>query len=275
MLPDQIEAAARRRFVKWDAQLWRFVLDGPALALAQGLTRAGLDAARAGALLEGYLGLAAEGIGLGYLFPESSGAQSFLTQAFYRLLPAALPGQPPEAAARALADTWNLGENLERSPAWLRRLFVRLTPGPESLLDLERLVADVEARALRPPAQRLAGSWTLHWLHVAEDDPRFLPGAVHFVAPSVACVHDRHRGTAQAGREAVSLGVWLDEKPLLLGAMGCGETPALDPGLDLGLLEEVARRDRRVDSWLAMARNDWRAAVSLETSQFLVALLPS
>lgn len=275
MLPDQIEAAARRRFVKWDAQLWRFVLDGPALALAQGLTRSGLDAARAGALLEGYLGLAAEGIGLGYLFPESSGAQSFLTQAFYRLLPAALPGQPPEAAARALADTWNLGENLERSPAWLRRLFVRLTPGPESLLDLERLVADVEARALRPPAQKLAGSWALHWLHLAEDDPRFLPGAVHFVAPSVACVHDRHRGTAQAGREGVSLGVWLDEKPLLLGAMGCGETPALDPGLDLGLLEEVARRDRRVDSWLAMARNEWRAAVSLETSQFLVALLPA
>ena len=275
MLPEEIEAAARRRFVKWDAQLWRFVLDGPALALARGLARAGLDERRAGALLESYLRLAAEGIGLGYLFPGSSGAQSFLTQAFYRLLPEALPQQAPESAARALATAWNLGENLERSPAWLRRLFVRLTAGPEALLDLERLVAEVEARALRPPAKRLEGTWALHWLHLAEEDPRFLPGAVHFVAPTVACVHDRHRGTAQAGREGVSVGVWLDEKPLLLGAMGCGETPALDPGLDLPLLEGLARRDRRVDSWLAMARNDWRAAVSLETSQFLVALLPA
>lgn len=275
MLPDELEREARQRFVKWDAQLWRFVLEGPALRLAQGLTRAGLDEARSKALLESYLRLAAEGIGLGYLFPESSGTQSFLTQAFYRLLPEALPGQPPEAAARTLASAWNLGENLERSPAWLRRLFVRLTAGADALSDLERLVADVTARALQPPARRLEGAFTLHWVHLAEEDGRFLPGAVHFVAPTVACVHDRHRGTAQAGREGVSMGVWLDEQPLLLGALGCGETPALDPGLDLALLESLTRQDRRVDSWLAMARNEWRAAVSLETSQFLVALLPA
>lgn len=275
MLPDELERQARQRFVQWDAQLWRFVLAGPALKLAQGLHRAGLDAARSGALLESYLRLAAEGIGLGYLFPESSGAQSFLTQAFYRLLPEALPAQPPEAAARTLAAAWNLGENLERSPAWLRRLFVRLTAGAGALSDLERLVKDVTARALEPPARKLEGAFTLHWVHLAEEDGRFLPGAVHFVAPTVACVHDRHRGAAQAGREGVSMGVWLDEKPLLLGAMGCGETPALDPGLDLALLESLTRQDQRVDSWLAMARNDWRAAVSLETSQFLVALLPA
>ena len=44
---------------------------------------------------------------------------------------------------------------------------------------------------------------------------------------------------------------------------------------DLALLEALSGRDPRAVEWLAMARNDWRAGVSLVTSQFLVALRPA
>ncbi len=94
-------------------------------------------------------------------------------------------------------------------------------------------MTDVTARAREPPARRLEGAFALHWLHVAED--RALPAGRGALRGADGGLRPRpHRGAAQAGREASSMGVWLDEKPLLLGAMGCGETPALDPGLDLG-----------------------------------------
>jgi hypothetical protein len=56
--------------------------------------------------------------------------------------------------------------------------------------------------------------------------------------------------------------------------MGCDEAPAPDPGLRLDLLEELERRQPMAADWRAMAANEWRAAVTLETSQYLVALLP-
>lgn len=273
-LAAQLAAEARLRFAKWDAELWDELVNGPAATLAQGLRQARAPEAEAQQLGESYLRLACEGIGLGYLFRESTDARSFLTLAFYHLLPEALPGLPAERRASTLAECWNLGENLERAPLWLGRIFVRLVGAGQSLGNLQALAQDVERRALEAPAARLGANFELRWVHLADEDRRFLPGALHFAAPTVVCVHDRHRGTPQAGREAATLGVWLDQQPLTLGPLHCQEVPPADPGLDLELLESVARRDPRAGDWQAMAKNEWRAALSLETSQFLVALLP-
>jgi hypothetical protein len=270
----QIEAEARRRFVHWDPALWSALVGGPAHELAAALERAGQPPERSGPLLESYLRLACEGIGQGLIVPASAGASTFTTLAWTRLLPDSLASLPPGRQAGALADCWNLGENLEASPFWLRRLFLRSCAGLTGVADLPALVERVERKATKPPARRLGSSFESRWVPLAEDDRRFLPGALHFLAPSVICVHDRHRGAA-GDRDAGTAGVFLDDPPLALGAMGCDQQPANDPGLDMDLLEALSRRDPRVDDWHAMAANDWWAAVTLTTSQFLVVLAPT
>jgi len=270
----ELERAARRRFVRWDGSLWKEIVGGPARALTDSLHAAGLPEAHSSSLLENYLRLACEGIGLGYLFPTSAGATSFFTLAWTRLIPRGLASLPPERQAAALADCWNLAENLESSPVWLRRMFLRLCDGGQTLGSLPSLVADVARRALEPPDQTLSEAGEIAWIAVSDEDRCFLPGALHFVAPTVVCVHDRLR-TAEEGTDAVSVGVWLSKPALALGPMPCKEAPknGIDP--DFALLEDLARRDRRAADWFDMARNEWRAAVTLDTSQFLVALLPA
>ncbi len=269
-----LEQAARRRFVRWDDSLWREIVEGPASALADSLAAAGLPEAHSRSLLENYLRLACEGIGLGYLFPTSAGATGFFTLAWTRLIPRGLASLPPEQQAAALADCWNLGENLESSPLWLRRIFLRLCHHDQSLGSLPSLVADVARRALEAPDRALSGRGEIAWVALSDEDRRFLPGALHFVAPTVVCVHDRLR-TAEGGADAASVGVWLSKPALPLGPMACKEAPKSGADPDLGLLEDLARRDRRASDWFDMARNEWRAAVTLETSQFLVVLLPA
>lgn len=271
-LVTDLEEDARRRFVRWDANLWQGLLSGPAQQLAEALQAAGVPEAQASQVLESYLRLGAEAIGLGYLFPSSVGS-NFFTLAWNELVPRHLAQLPPGRQAATLAACWNLGENLENAPLWLRRIFMRLCAGLGGLDHLEDLVADVSHRALEAPPHRLGDGFALAWVHLASEDHRFLPGSLHFVAPTVACVHDRHR-TAAGGRDAATVGVWLDETPLLLGPMGCQEQPG-DSGLDFSRLEALERQDPRASDWFAMASNEWRAAVTLETSQFLVVLSPA
>ena len=157
----ELEERARKRYVRWDQGFWRRVLDGPARELAASLRAAGTDDAAAQQLLESYLRLACEGIGLGYFFPPELG-EGFFTHAFFRLIPAGLAGVPHQERARALADAWNLGENLEHAPAWWRRMFVRLSDGA-TLGALQALVVRASRDALGEPSARLAGR-TLHLL---------------------------------------------------------------------------------------------------------------
>jgi hypothetical protein len=249
-----IEAEARQRFVRWNAELWSELVE---------------EGRR---LLESYLRLGAEGIGFGHLFPASAG-ENFLTLAWRRMIPRLLPGVPRSRRAQALADCWNLGENLETSPAWLGRIFTRLAPSVSRLERLSELVSSVSEQALGEPSRRLGDTPRVDWVPLAQEDRYFLPGALHFVAPTVVCVHDRARG-AEAGREAPNVGVWLSDAPLSLGTMGCREEPAASSDR-LDLVERLARLDPRATDVLNASANDWRAALTLETSQFLVVLLPS
>jgi hypothetical protein len=268
----ELEGEARRRYARWDNALWRRVLEGPARQLAAALRAAGTPEPATEALLDAYLRLAAEAIGLGYLFPPEVG-EGFLNEAFFRAIPAGLAALPGERRAQALADCWNLGENLEHAPAWWRRMFLRLLGRDgASLASLRGLVERVEREALGEPAARLGERPRLVWIDLGAEDRRFLPGALHFVAPAVLCVHDR-RGHAHAGATP-SVGAWLADPPAVLGPMGCGEAPG--PGSDrLDLVEEVAARDPRAGDALNSAANDWRAGLTLETSQFLLALYPA
>jgi len=263
----ELEERARRRYVRWDQALWQRVIGGPARELAAALRVGGTDDAAAQRLLESYLRLACEGIGLGYMFPPEVG-DGFFTHAFFRLIPAGLAGLPPEKRAQALADCWNLGENLEHAPAWWRRMFVRLSDGA-SLGALQALVVRAARDALGEPGARLSGR-TLHlFVDLGAEDRPFLPGALHFVAPTVVCVHDRHDAST-----ARPLGVWLVDPPLVLGAMGCDASVGLSSDR-LDVVDDLTKQDPRANDVLNSAANEWRVGLTLETSQFLVAVYPA
>jgi hypothetical protein len=233
MAADALEAEARRRFVRWDPRLWRQIVEGPAQALA-------------GAPREAYLRLCCEAVGLGYLFPAAAGREGFFNLAFLELAPLLLPALAPARQVELLALLWNLGENLESAAPWLGRIFVRVCGGLASLDGLEAVVADVERQALGPPTEPLGVDEER--VDLAGEDRRFLPGPLHFVAPTVVCVHDRLRA-------GVSLGVWLAAPPLVLGPMGCGA--------------DVAAAGGDGDAFAAAA-NEWRRATALVTSQRVV-----
>jgi hypothetical protein len=265
----ELEQRARLRYVRWDPVLWGRLVDGPARELASSLRAAGAADASAQGLLESYLRLACEGIGLGYLFPPEVG-ESFLGEAFFRLIPRGLAAVAPEARTQALADCWNLGENLEHAPGWWRRMFLRLLGDGSSLGQLAAHVERASREALGEPNARLEGRARHLFVDLGAEDRRFLPGSLHFVAPTVACVHDRRGEGASAGW---TLGAWLVDPPVVLGPMGCtAEVGASSDRLDL--VDDLAKNDPRTTDVLNSAGNAWRAALTLETSQFLVALYP-
>jgi len=259
---ERLEAAARGRFVRWDPALWREMVQGPAQDLAAGLDGAGAGV-EAAPLVESYLKLVCEAVGLGYLFPASAGRESFFNLAFRTLAPVLVPRLPAEERGRALAGMWNLAENLERAPVWLARIFYRAAWSWRSLASLEGMVAEVARLALDEPSERLGESARTLWVNLGDEDRRFLPGPAHFVAPTVLCVHDRSRA-------AISLGVWIVDEPLSLGPMGCAASPAAEV---VGWWKAIAL-DARFDEPHGGVANPWRAAATLVTSQMVVVRLP-
>ncbi len=269
---DELEANARARFVRWDSALWQELTRGAAQQLGQSLLAAGLSAEEGEELLRAYLQLGAEAVGLGYLYPASAGRQNFFTLAWTDLIPRLLASVPAQERSRVFAQLWNLGENLESAPPWVQRLFWRVGQGLTSLADLETQLRRTSEVALEPPARPLGSRAQGHWVDLSQEDSRFLPGALHFLAPTVVCVHDRHRH-AVAGREAATQGLWLADTPLTLGAMGCRETPE-PASVDSPHLSEALREDPRADAWFATLANEWRTAATLHTSQHVLVFLP-
>ncbi|MCU0724010.1 MAG: hypothetical protein MUC63_10430, partial [Planctomycetes bacterium] len=148
---DRIAREARARFPRWDARLWKEILDGPAAELARALDEDGGPADRSRPALEAYLALAAEAAGLGYLYPRAAGRDNAFSRAWFGWLPQGLAAEPPARRAELLAACWNLAENLERSAPWLQRIFLRRIPEDLSLDRLEDATARVSEELLAAP----------------------------------------------------------------------------------------------------------------------------
>ncbi|AGC41662.1 hypothetical protein MYSTI_00304 [Myxococcus stipitatus DSM 14675] len=271
---DELEAQAQGRYVRWDADLWRELRQGPAQRLAESLSKSGASSTSAAELMRAYLRLGAEAIGLGYLYPATAGRQNFFTLAWSDLVPRLLSGVPESARASTLAQLWNVGENLESAPPWVQRIFHRVSQRLDSLAGIEERLRETATVAMEPPTEKLGDRAQPYLIDLSREDSRFLPGAIHFLAPTVLCVHDRHRH-AVAGREAATQGILLvGDPPIPLGAMGCRETPEVTH-VKTPHLTAMEEHDPRVDAFFATGANDWRAAGTLDTSRFVLVLAPA
>lgn len=260
--------------------MWRGVVEGPAKRLAERLDAADWPSDRTEPVLEAYLKFAAEAVGLGYIYPsEETGRENFFNLAWFDLIPEQLPQLEPERQIEVLSACWNLGENLETRPAWIQQLFMEEADRLEALEDFEERVDAITRKILGEPGATLdweadpAAATQLFWVYFGDAYPRFLPGAVEFLAPGVACVHHRHEGLE--GQPKTSVGVSLVAQPELLGTMRVDEPATETEDGDGDWWRGVASTDEGLTSRYATAANEWRAVCSLDTSQYVVAVLPA
>jgi hypothetical protein len=233
-----------RRFARWDAALYRDLCGGPGARLWKRLK----GKPGGPAVLEAYLGLAVEAIGLGYIdrsgFDAASGKDSPTSQApnlialFWVLkIPRKLAQGSPEAQIASLTRLWNVGEGLLREPPWLNRYVTGALHAIDALDEIEARLTEALEPALTVGApSSFGGPFAVTTIDASKLDELFLPGDMHLAAPAVLCVHDRKR-------EGVHAGVFLRPQ----GASGfLSLTPCLGQAPAEEGLPEVALQENRV-----------------------------
>lgn len=192
-----------RRFAKWDAALYADLCAGPAKRLWKRLASKPSGAA----VLDAYLTLAAEAIGLGYIdragfdaFSEGQPATNLIALCWLDQIPKKSFDGNPKAQIERLAKAWNLGEGLLGEAPWMSRYVTAMLRELASIDQLEvELVRVLEPVLAAPAPSSFHGPFTVSTLDAAQLDDRFLPGEMHLAAPAVLCVHDRKRAGVFAG----------------------------------------------------------------------------
>lgn len=159
-------------------------------------------------------------------------------------------------------------------------MFTRVLADWSDLAGLEAEVQRVGAGLFGDPAKALGGivrhDWV--WLGSAPGESfasRFLPGALYFLAPTVLVVVDRVRQMPGGGPIAQAL--WLpDDGPVVpLGPIPVEKAAPVEwDERSLPLWDALGRTDPRMTFLCATAANRFRAAATLETSQFVVVARP-
>jgi len=193
-----------RRFARWDAALFHDMCEGPARRLWKRI-----HASREGAaVLDAYLALAVEAIGLGYIdragfdaiTKERRAAPNLIALFWIEKIPSKAKKLDPEAQIALLARAWNVGEGVLGEAPWLNRYLAAALHDLGALTDLEAELARVLEPALtvRAPSA-FRGPFAVATLDATDLDDQFLPGEMHLAAPAVLCVHDRKRAGVSAG----------------------------------------------------------------------------
>jgi hypothetical protein len=187
---ERVAAQARAgsaQFSQWDAPRYTALADRVGAALAERLSGQPL----ADRVVDGYLKLLAEAVGLGLL---DQSQPTLLGTLLSRVWPDGLPALAPEARLAALVHGWTVGEALAAEPRWLQACVLLQASAltDPSALDRFLLQALTPALAAARPSTFL-GPYAQTSLSLELSDDLFLPGAVHRAAPSVLCVHDRKR----------------------------------------------------------------------------------
>lgn len=206
------------------------------------------------ALITTWLELGAAGLGAGTYV--AGGAEDPFALLWERLIPDGLGALPAERRAPALAEAFNLGENLAREQGWRRMIFVDGLRRLERFADLRDMLARLLERIAAAPTRPLGDAPQMISVDLSAFDQRFLPGAIGMLAPTVFVVCDRERTDDQG--LPLGVAVWAPE----------GEAPAV---LGAVRAEGIERRHEATDLWtsgiFASVRTEHRAAASVVTSQ--------
>jgi hypothetical protein len=187
-----------RRFARWNAELFDAVASGPARALGEGLG----DSPDSGPVLSGYLQLVQQAIGVGALHQAGAGARwtTFLERCLIEQIPTLLPRLKTGKRLSLLAKLWNLGEGLQREPAWLDRYVTACAGRLEDLADVEGFLVRTLDPVLAPaPPAAWRGPFAVTVLDLRPLHEEFLPGEIGLAAPTVLRVEDRRRSGVQVG----------------------------------------------------------------------------
>lgn len=212
-----------RRFARWNAAAFTKACRGPARALWEATQRD----PEATPVFTTYLQLLQEGVGQDYFRDTGTNSHSdspylvhertFLEVCFLSLLPRLLPRVPPLERLPLLVKTWNLGEGLLQEPLWMDRYVASRSKELEDLRELESFLIRVLEPVLQAPIRTTwSGPFQQMELDTRGQHEDFLPGEMHWAAPTVLCVHDRRHAN-------LHLGVFLAarQRSSFLGIMPC------------------------------------------------------
>ena len=239
------------RYAHFDTAAW--VRMGAALSrLEAGLASA--PAADRVALITTWLELGAAGLGAGTYV--AGGADDPFAILWERLVPDGLGALAAHGRAQALADAFNLGENLAREQGWRRMIFVDGLRRLEHLSGLRDMLTRRVGLIAAQPTRPLGDAPQMVTVDLSPFDQRFLPGAVGMLAPTVFVVCDRERTDDQGLPLGVAVWAPEGEAPTVLGAVRA---------------ERIERRHEATDLWksgvYASVKTEHRAAASVVTSQ--------
>jgi hypothetical protein len=229
----------RRRYARWDADLYQTLCGGPVRKLWQRLQ----GRAQAAAVFAGYLELVREALGAGYILPPKEAGEpgrvgwaNFLAFCLVRLIPERLAAVADDQQLPLLAKVWNLGEGLLQEPAWVDRFVLAGAGELARLEDIETFLERMLEPALTPaPPAAWQGPFGLSVLDARPLYDEFLPGEMYLAAPTVLCVRDRRRPD-------LYLGVFLRPQGR---SQFLGLTSSLDAYTDGGELPPVRWAERR------------------------------
>jgi hypothetical protein len=199
-LLERAQSEGPRRFAAWNAEAFAAIAGGPARRLWD---RLGPGHPSRGQVMQGYLRLIIEGVGLGFFDRASAAAEastSLLALCFCRLIPDGLAQIPTSEQLPLMVRLWNLGEGLRLEAAWLDRYIAGATSRITDLLQVEETLVEILEPALAGGGSaEWSGPFSVSVLDTRAITPDFLPGRMHLAAPSLVCVHDRRVADRQLG----------------------------------------------------------------------------
>lgn len=199
-LIERAKAEGPRRFAAWNAGAYAELCAGPAKILWERLGPAQTGRAE---VMQGYLRLLSEGVGLGYLDRTSldpTQPRSLLALGLCRLIPEGLALIGEGEQLPLLVRLWNIAEGLEREPAWLNRYVAGAGARIVDLARLEESLIEILEPALAPSfSASWSGPFRVTHLDTRGAADEFLPGRMHLAAPAVMCVHDRREQQRHIG----------------------------------------------------------------------------
>ncbi|MBI4814726.1 MAG: hypothetical protein HY791_00630 [Deltaproteobacteria bacterium] len=223
--------AARRRFSAFDEELFFELCAGPARELHRSV-----DSIQ---VLDGYLDLLVEGVGVGLVTRSSvqvgSGSspvatevpsgESVFVRVMLELVPRQLSRVDPQDRTKALVRLFNIVDGLSRESGWVSAWLMSAISKVDELGALESELA-AELSSLDPPTTK-SPPGRVSCLDARPVAPRFLPGELHFADAHVICVHD--------ARMNVQLGLCVGLEPRLSnGPVQClGHRKVSAPALEL------------------------------------------